>query len=947
MALGDGIRRNIAHVEPAERALLRDALIEVNQRLFPGSRTDSPAGGVTWWFKQDEIHQATHVHDGPEFLPWHREIVNRFEAMLREVNPQLSLHYWDWTQDPRNIPNANLGGGTTGNLTLFTPDFMGYGGSIPADIGEPWLSAGYYVPGAPNYRSTNPFDPVNNNPADPPREVIRSVDGSPVTPGQDQGVIDAPDYQTMRILLEGIHDAMHGFVNMGGQHTSFRDPFVFLLHSNVDRLFAMWQTDPGHPERLDPDTIYGTEGEAPSPLDNLIEPWSGVPPTTRPWAPPENEGLPKNYKHPSVVQPPCYDTLPISVELASPVSGAPITFNAVPEGVTTVRAAVFDVSSCSDVTLEIIGGTLKAFDPTAPFDTPLGTTTTVAYTSDWPRQGRVWVSYQGTTAGSVDAGSMTVRCLDTGDEWVIPITANTIANPKTAGMLVLDKSGSMAWDSGIPGARRLDVLKWAAPHYVHLMDDDDGIGIVSFDHDAYPVVGVAAAGPPVFGAGRAAALSAISTHDEDGGGTAIGDGLELGHNTVNPVAGFDHKALVVFTDGHETASKRISEVAGLLNERVFAIGLGRADQLDIATLDSLTSGSGGFLLMTGDLGADDLFRVSKYFLQVLAGVTNAETVVDPEATIVAGQEHRIPFRLNEADFRTDVVLLSPAAWAIEMALETPDGSMVTQADIASLPGAAFVEGSGVNFFRFQLPLLYGGRPNHGGRWHVLLRVEKPGFREFNMARGSATNPWFRNGVPYNLSVYARSTVSMRPSVVQTSHEPGGIVHLQALLSQYELPVTERARVRVEVARPDGTSTVVGLSQGEPGSYVGQFIAAVPGVYQLRFLSTGYTLAGFPFTREALRTAAVTPGGDRVPPTAQDDTWARLCELATCLLGSDELRKALSALGIPAEHVQRCLKWACERDQRVERNPARVAATIPDVQKLLNRPDIRRLGLSAD
>jgi hypothetical protein len=95
MALGDGIRRNIAHVDPSERALLRDAIIELNQRYFTGILGDTPPGGVSWWFKQDEIHQATHVHGGPEFLPWHREITNRFEAMLREINPQLSLHYWE------------------------------------------------------------------------------------------------------------------------------------------------------------------------------------------------------------------------------------------------------------------------------------------------------------------------------------------------------------------------------------------------------------------------------------------------------------------------------------------------------------------------------------------------------------------------------------------------------------------------------------------------------------------------------------------------------------------------------------------------------------------------------------------------------------------------------------------------------------------------------------
>ena len=90
---------------PRRAPVLRDAFIELNNRHFPGARTDRPpGGGVSWWFKQDEIHQATHVHGGPEFLPWHREIVNRFEAMLREINPLLSLHYWDWTQDPRAHP---------------------------------------------------------------------------------------------------------------------------------------------------------------------------------------------------------------------------------------------------------------------------------------------------------------------------------------------------------------------------------------------------------------------------------------------------------------------------------------------------------------------------------------------------------------------------------------------------------------------------------------------------------------------------------------------------------------------------------------------------------------------------------------------------------------------------------------------------------------------------
>jgi hypothetical protein len=315
MALGDGIRRNIASVDPAERTLLREAFLKMNAPKWDGTRDDTVPGGVTWWFKQDEIHKVTHVHGGPAFLPWHREVVNRYEDQLRVIDPRLSLHYWDWTEDPRNIATANLGNGQTGSLSLFTPEFMGHGGPDLQPIGHPWDTAGFYDPQANPFRSDNAFDP-NNNPADKPQAVQRQVNGSPITAEEDKAVLAAEDYADMTALLEHSHNKMHGFVNMGNSHISFRDPFVFLLHSNVDRLFALWQTQPGHPQRLDPDHVYGTASADPE-LSGNIEPWStghtvnevtGQEHFIRPWCEPERLGVPKTYKDPSVVTPRRYDT---------------------------------------------------------------------------------------------------------------------------------------------------------------------------------------------------------------------------------------------------------------------------------------------------------------------------------------------------------------------------------------------------------------------------------------------------------------------------------------------------------------------------------------------------------------------------------------------------------------------------------------------------------------
>ena len=66
----EGIRRNVSKVSNTEREILIDAFIALHKEFrYPGSRDDKPtAAGVSYWFKQDEIHQGTHVHRGPAFL---------------------------------------------------------------------------------------------------------------------------------------------------------------------------------------------------------------------------------------------------------------------------------------------------------------------------------------------------------------------------------------------------------------------------------------------------------------------------------------------------------------------------------------------------------------------------------------------------------------------------------------------------------------------------------------------------------------------------------------------------------------------------------------------------------------------------------------------------------------------------------------------------------------
>lgn len=350
-------RSNVSKISEGDRNGLVNAFIALNNQpefVYPGTRNDKPfVGGVSYWFKQDEIHQATHVHRGPAFLTWHRELCRRFEINLRLVDSQISLHYWDWNEDPANTTDKE-----GKSINLFSSSFMG---DASGEAQEPWLSAGFYdpYPIGEDYRGIDPFDMEHNNPADPPITLTREkpdgtlkdfMESNGTRFITDEEIISSASYGEMRIKLERIHNWAHSYIGgtIGDPHTSFRDPFVFLVHSNVDRLFAAWQLVKENEWRLDPQEVYGPEAGSvalgsTSPyvivgLKTMLSPWCGVgypfecnksaiegeveePGVydVRPWTYPENihrdtnlddAMRPKNSLHKSVVNPPGYDKLP-------------------------------------------------------------------------------------------------------------------------------------------------------------------------------------------------------------------------------------------------------------------------------------------------------------------------------------------------------------------------------------------------------------------------------------------------------------------------------------------------------------------------------------------------------------------------------------------------------------------------------------------------------------
>jgi murein tripeptide amidase MpaA len=590
-----------------------------------------------------------------------------------------------------------------------------------------------------------------------------------------------------------------------------------------------------------------------------------------------------------------------------------ITFNDVPAGVETSRAAVFSAQTCSAVAFDVTSGPSVTSGP-GSFTLPLGGAALPAVPSAIERDVRIWVSFTGTNPGDVTAGTMTVHCPQAGQSFVIPILANTIAQPKIAAVLVLDKSGSMDDPSGIPGQRRIDVLHAAAPGFAALLPDADGIGVVSFDQDAHPVFPVTTGA-----AGRSGATTAISMHATNPAGlTAIGDGVELAHNTLAPLAGYDHKAIVVFTDGEETAGKYISDVIGLIDDRVFAIGLGTVEEVNPIALNSLVKNTGGYLLMTDALGPNDTFRLAKYFVQILAGVTNAEVVVDPDGSLPPGVVARIPFDLNETDYGSDAIVLSPAPWAFDFELETPAGVRIDHNALGGVLGVRFATGAQLGFYRLSLPVAVGGAGAHQGRWHVVLTVRRDGWKKYLAGLQQKDQPLGSAGlgVPYSVVVHARSSLTLAAYLTQPSYEPGTTLELRAVLTEIGLPLEGRAQVRAEVKRPDGTEITVPLAEIEPGVFAGTTPAPLSGIYPVRFRAAGKTLRGFRFTREQLRSGLAWRGGNGIPPRTgpNSGTDPRWCDFLRCLLSDQGIRRWLEKESIDPKHLEGCLaKTLCRKN----------------------------------
>ncbi len=613
-----------------------------------------------------------------------------------------------------------------------------------------------------------------------------------------------------------------------------------------------------------------------------------------------------------------------------------INFNDVPEGVTTIRAASWTVDSCLDKTFRVTSG------PTNPaFGTFDGSVSVSEAEGAGPRQAYLWFQYTGSAPGSSASGSVTITCDETGEDWTIPLLANSVARPTVVVQLVFDQSGSMTAPTA-DGRTREQVLADSASVLVDLLYPDSGIGMNTYDEDPHPLMEIEVAGPVGVGLGRLHARSAISTYAANPSGlTAIGDGIELAWQKLDLTSGFDSKAMIVFTDGIETAPQYVADVAAsVVDSTVFAIGMGNADDIQPATLDALTNNTGGYMLMTGMLSADDVFLLSKYYLQILAGVSNNDIVLDPEGTIsaAAGAAARIPFDVADSDIEFTATLLSDIPYAFEYVIEAPDGSIVHPGTAAGDPTVAYAASAQSIFYRLSLPhVTSDGMVNREGRWHVVLKVDYKRLLNWlrEHKRDLSQEQIAHYPVRYSVSVQAYSNLRMRARLLQDDHGPDAICTLRAQLTEYGAPLKGEATVHAEVTDTDGSSHVVPMEEVGDAAYEALLDPASTGVVRARIVARGLSYRDMPFTREQLVSASLWTGGDRPwEPPRDDDGLDRLikCFCSGKLLDS-RLMARLEKAGINVKYLRECL---CRRRGSDKQTHIRLDPEIVKAVDVLNR-----------
>jgi len=191
--------------------------------------------------------QATAAHGTPEFFPWHRAFILQMEDMLMDIDPTVTLPYWNWSLESE-LPHESA---------MFTDEYFG-------STTQGCIQGGHFDNFILNYPNTHcisrSFDLEDKISAFTSDIVLREI------------IENSDVYDNFRVAIEAIpHGNVH--VNIGGDMATMAsagDPLFYLHHAFVDKIWLEYQLKNG-PLRYD--QRVGTQSIQMD-LNTVLEPFS-------------------------------------------------------------------------------------------------------------------------------------------------------------------------------------------------------------------------------------------------------------------------------------------------------------------------------------------------------------------------------------------------------------------------------------------------------------------------------------------------------------------------------------------------------------------------------------------------------------------------------------------------------------------------------------------------
>ncbi|HMG04243.1 MAG TPA: tyrosinase family protein, partial [Chthoniobacterales bacterium] len=242
------IRKNANTLTVAERNRFIGAFAQLNNQ---------GAGRFVDFRNMHTAAASPQAHGAPGFLPWHRAYLLDLERELQGIDSSVALPYWRFDQAAPNLFSlAYLGFSTSANGTVQ------FSSTNPLQF---WVTDG--VQG------------INRRP------FFNTTSGFASGRTEAQTLALGAQYAAFRNMESNPHGSAH--TSFGGSISSIptaaRDPLFFLLHANVDRLWAKWQRQNN---RFDPTVAASFTNDGSNPIGhNLADtmwPWNGITGPPRP-----------------------------------------------------------------------------------------------------------------------------------------------------------------------------------------------------------------------------------------------------------------------------------------------------------------------------------------------------------------------------------------------------------------------------------------------------------------------------------------------------------------------------------------------------------------------------------------------------------------------------------------------------------------------------------------